>query len=109
MTEQQPPYRGHVFRFLRAAAWPDEYHPPAWSRNLQTVRLDDGSTAYRCYPSRLDAPDFADFALLERCGWNVTVTRHPSGIALTIVLKSRPGPALNQPNTSTSSSGGNNE
>ncbi|MCI2185203.1 hypothetical protein [Bifidobacterium tibiigranuli] len=99
VTVQRPPYRGHVFRFLRAASWPEPYQPPAWARNLQRVELDDGTTAYRCFPPRLDATAFADFTLLDRCGWSVTVTRHPAGIAVTIVLKSRPGPALNRPDT----------
>ncbi|MEE8736900.1 hypothetical protein [Bifidobacterium subtile] len=110
MTEQRPPYRGNVFRFLRAAAWPGQYRTPAWAKHLQTMRLDDGTTAYRCYPVRLDATAFSDFQLLDRCGWNVTVTRHPSGIAVTINLKERaPAMAENQPHTLPIPSGGNNE
>jgi hypothetical protein len=98
MTDPKPPYKGHVFRFLRAAAWPGQYRTPAWARNISTVTLDDGSTAYRSFPTRLDAPAFDDFALLDRCGWNVTVTRHPSGMCITIVLKERaPAMAINQP------------
>jgi hypothetical protein len=102
MTEQRPPYRGNVFRFLRAAAWPGEYRTPAWARSLQRIELDDGSTAYRSYPPRLNASAFADFTLLERCGWSVTVTRHPSGMCITITLKDSatnraPAMAENQP------------
>lgn len=87
VTESKPLYSGHAFRFLRQASWPNPYRTPRWARNMQTETDENGNAIYRCFPAYLDIDAFADFLLLERCGWDVFVDRHPSGLVVTIELQ----------------------